>query len=523
MSSNKDLKEIIQDHYDKVEVGIKEAWRNDMSDRLDAFNKRKRRWIIFFFLISTILIFLGLTFGMNFFSGKLEGSNHSASITSQGQAILTNQSVQNEPKPRGEKYEKSNINSNDCNISNEKRFSNNFPLERRTDKCQEYRLAQENTASSRKSIINEFISNRKVISSINQEQQGKNALSNFIPPSTTDSTQEDRKITSPLPNIEVSMGDTKKAAKSDSLHATERLKDDNNINRKTTLHANNEKDSLKTEANKLILLDRIEKPLLPQNDKFLESLKMIPSLWEIGVLSGMSFDVRTFNSSTSTPYYDERKINEQVNWGWSTSIEIARKVGCYQLISGISYQNISETINYDVVAFESSEVIETYIDNSYWEYDSVMQLGVWYYFDSVYVQDFDTNYQTVTTSVNDSSGLPANGRNSFQYVQVPLRFGFPIYHFPKLHFDGYIGGSIGVLAKKRGNYLVNSGGVSAAEAKKVTFNSYFSIRMKYEIVENIDFGVESYVRINHGNHSLIEGVKRRYTSFGMNVGLFYSL
>ena len=135
MSSNKDLKEIIQDHYDKVEVGIKEAWRNDMSDRLDAFNKRKRRWIIFFFLISTILIFFGFTFGMNFFSGKLEGSNHSASITSHGQAILTNQSVQNEQKPRGEKYEKSNINLNDCNISNEKRFSNNFPLERRTDKC----------------------------------------------------------------------------------------------------------------------------------------------------------------------------------------------------------------------------------------------------------------------------------------------------------------------------------------------------------------------------------------------------
>ena len=113
MSSNKDLKEIIQDHYDKVEVGIKEAWRNDMSDRLDAFNKRKRRWIIFFFLISTILIFFGFTFGMNFFSGKLEGSNHSASITSHGQAILTNQSVQNEQKPRGEKYEKSNINLND--------------------------------------------------------------------------------------------------------------------------------------------------------------------------------------------------------------------------------------------------------------------------------------------------------------------------------------------------------------------------------------------------------------------------
>lgn len=543
MSSNKDLKDIIQDHFDSVEVGVNEAWRNDMSASLDAFNKRKRRGIIFFFLIASVLLFSSITFAVYFFSGTSETSNRLANKTCQGAAFLHSVLIENEGKSSVENFESDDASSNKGPISNEKQTTettNEFSLDRTANnlKNQDNKLGQQGTPSSQKTDWKTSNNTGNDIGRGNRKNNTQHGLragnktvdntttsSNNGLPNIPDSSDVVRTPKDRLPIVGGSITNANAEAQTDSLNSRNSTETKNTSETATIAQVVNEIDSLKSEMNTLNPIDSTETLLLAHTDsiKSQEDLDATPSLWEIGVMGGASYDVRTFNVSNSTPYLDERSTNEQMNWGWSASIEVARKFGNYQLITGLVYRNISETINYDVVSFETSETIETYIDNSYWDYDSVMQQGVWYYFDSVYIDDIDTNIQTITTSVNDSSGRMANGRNSFQYIQIPLRFGFPIYHLPKLKIDGFVGGSVGILAQKRGGYLLDGGGITTAEAKKVTFNSYFAVRMKYEIMDNMSIGAEPYVRFDHGNHSALEGVKRRYTSFGLNVGLFFPL
>jgi hypothetical protein len=546
MSSNKDLKDIIQDHFDSVEVGVNEAWRNDMSASLDAFNKRKRRCIIFFFLIASVLLFSSITFAMYFFSGQSEISNHAAYKTCRGAAILHNTSSENPLKSSGQNSKSDSVSSNEGTVSNEKQTSeitNQFSLDRKVNKYQnqDSKLGQQGTPSSKNTDFsasdiadNDARSDTRNDNDTRDESDESDAMvtdndatgsSNNILPNASDSSELASAPNDRLPNVAISITDANIGADADSLNSRISTDPKNTSETATIAQVVNEMDSLQLNANNLNPTDSTETLLLAHTDstKFREDLKKTPSLWEIGVLGGASYDVRTFNVANTSPYLDERTNNEQMNWGWSASIEVARKFGNYQLITGLAYRNISETIDYNVVAFETSEEIEIYTDNSYWDYDSVFQQGVWYYFDSVYIDDIDTNIQTITTSIIDSSGRMANGRNSFQYIQIPLRFGFPIYHLPKLKIDGFVGGSVGILAKKRGDYLLDGGGITAAEAKKVTLNSYFAIRMKYEIMDNMSIGAEPYMRFDHGNHSSIEGVKRRYTSFGLNVGLFFPL
>ncbi|MFK7783549.1 MAG: hypothetical protein AB8B56_00460 [Crocinitomicaceae bacterium] len=590
MSSNEELKDIIQDHFDNVDVGMEEAWRNDMSDRLDAFNKRKRRGVIFFFTIG-LLLFSSITLGAYFFSGKSEVPVHLAKKTDNKASDLKKQSVKNEKKFLDVERADDNLNLNESTRSNTQSINNDLSDARikNNDQNQDDILVQKGTSSSSlKTDHNTTDTNSedmavdlgetkvetepsdlirlKESNSSNMAGDATSQIQNDILAqkgistsqktdlNTSDLTNKDVSVdlgeakdetvssdtnltkesgssdvagntTQSNPNLSNAQVDGNSAPDLDTLNPKKLIESENPPDIETIALSESQLDSLNAETNTFSSIDSVETRSLAQTDSInlIKDETKTPSLWEIGVLGGVSYDFRSFSSNSQSPYFEERINNEQMNLGWSGSIEIARNIGRLQLITGISYQRISETIDYDVVDFESSEVTEIYIDNSYWEYDSIMQQGVWYYFDSVYIQNIDTVSQTTITSVIDSSGLPANGVNSFQYFQVPLRFGFPIYHLPKLKIDGYIGGSIGFLAQKRGNYLLDGGGITLAEVKKVTFNSLFSIRVKYQFMEKMSIGLEPYVRVGHGNHSPIMGVKRRYTSFGMNVGLFFSL
>ena len=589
MSSNEELKDIIQDHFDNVDVGMEEAWRNDMSDRLDAFNERKRRGVIFFFTIG-ILLFSSITLGAYFFSGKSEVPVHLAHKTANKASDLAKQSVKNEKELLDVEHADDNLSLNESTRSNTQSINNDMsdtrienndqnqddilvqkgtssPLKTdhnttdinsedmavdlgeakaetepsdlirlkesnssnmagdTTSQIQNDILAQKGISTSKRTVLNTSDLTNKDVSIDLGEAKDESVPSDTIRTKEAGSSDVAGNTTQSNPNLSNAQVDGNSAPDLDTLNPKKLIENENPPDIETIALSESQLDSLNAETNTFSSIDSVETSSLAQTDSInlIKDETKTPSLWEIGVLGGVSYDFRSFSSNSQSPYFEERINNEQMNLGWSGSIEIARNIGSFQLITGVSYQSFSETINYNPIDLESTQETVTYVDNSYWDYDSIMQLGVWYYFDSVYVQVIDTVTQTTTISSSDSSGLPANGVNSFQYFQIPLRFGFPIYHLTKLEIDGYIGGSMGFLTKKRGNYLVDGGGIAPAEAKKVTFNSLFSIRVKYKFMDRMSIGLEPYVRIDHGNHSPIMGVKRRYTSFGMNVGLFFSL
>lgn len=559
-----DIEKRIKESFENHDFEIQDAWLEDLSTKLDDFNKEpKRKFGFWIFLLGGLL--LGSAVGGYWYA------NSSFSQTKQiADAETINEVAQEKNAFENSEHEISSpfYTQEKCD---EETVKENYAAEY-TDKLEANTkvASKENTENGLKKQKNATNNNSFNENTLNENTNAgiskKTAQNNIAPlansllanNNTTQTnlenssyqTQEinsNKNTVSSLKTTETKVFSQEKDVLSEeSENKNEKiLKEENTLNLEMKTENKNSENNLtpetknqelQTNVSKAAAIDSLKEAVLEdkitaaakdslvlKNEK--EEEKPKAKNKDLGLSlalnAGPSFLFRSFNSTTQN---EKRTTEEKNKIGWNANLEIYKTFANKIIIgTGIQAANYGEKIAY-------TQINTTVLDSSYTVVPKdYLNLKISRTIDSFgqRVYSFDTTaivYNDSTLIVKDSlyentAVTKSNKNTQFTYIEIPVLFGYKILDTKKFDIIATTGVSVGFLLQSCGVYISEGEQLEAASNTKINFNYLLNAQFNYQVYKNLSLSLAPNFRYSINNQSRLIGTQKRYASFGLNTGV----
>jgi len=571
LKNNKNIENIFNDKLNTQEFEIKDAWLNDMSEKIDALNQgeKKKKKGFYYYIVAGLILLIGTASTFLFFK---DGINPKVNLADNAKHIVdfnkkqftkksdTNYSTQENKMPTP------TINSNSENKKeNQTIATSTNNTTKVTDEINTFNALDKEGKSTldksgSKSLTNDTPDNR------NLGNTGKNkdavAVKNAKNDKMDNASIQDGKSESDNNNLLLSVGADLEKIASDSSNndIVADAKDDNatgvantpltdtliainnnnnnvdsligsnpinTLDSNTTLVINMDKtnaDSLVPGGSNIIVYDTLNNPdttgsLVNEDQNALPDGSNKLGI-KLALTAGPSFLFRNFESENTI-----RSTQEDNRVTWNAGFQ-AYKTFPSKLIMGLGLNviNYGEKLSY--ASIKTTKEIEVFDveENDYYNVELSNYQGV-------FTADTISNYTQLdtlgssiidTTIVNDNP-LKANGNTNFTYIEIPLQIGATVFSTNRFEVNILAGGSTGFLINNRGSYLKSPDNIEKAKSNDIVFNLMLSTNLTYKLTNNLYFTFAPHFKYNINNLSTLTGNKRRYTTLGLNLGIAIDL
>lgn len=481
MKKEKDIEKIIKQKFEGAEFNIEQAWMDDMSEQLDAFNEKRKKRRFFFWLF--------------FFAGFVGLSIVGYAIFS-GDSLEERRNKESHAKVLEIPEEEIDLSS----VSTTTRNKEDRELNKRADLDKD--VAQRDSENKMTSGLHAgYEKNGQSSGDAGSVKPEGNPNDKENKGEKKDSTDPNVKLLGTANETEKLIGFLKTHdAKNVANNLDVQLASSDKLNAMAEAAAKEEEGGTKSGGN--------------------ENNPEEEPKWSAGITFGPSFTSQRLKLDNNNGYDAARLNQEKGLMNWNVDLEVSRSFGKLILGSGVSLASIGEKISYEAIETSELGLVDVLVDASYWEYDSTFIQGNWVITDSSWTVNYDTVQQQGMVTAYDSSVIEANGKNRYTYLEIPLQFGVHLLEKDKFELSALLGVSVGFRVGQKGSFLVDGGGITNATGRKISFSSNYGLDMRYRVAPKISIALRPTVKVNHLNHSSIEGVRRKYVSWGVRVGGF---
>lgn len=235
----------------------------------------------------------------------------------------------------------------------------------------------------------------------------------------------------------------------------------------------------------------------------------------IALRAGPSFIFREFNSDILKR--NDEESNKLISWNASLDFTKTFK-NKFIIGTGISLINYGEKINYSSINYIQKDTTYRYEENTYGLYTYSKRNGI-FKIDTSRIKLQDTILLITEKTITDKSTTKENGSTNFSYIEIPFQIGYNIFKTKKFSLNAMTGASVGVLSQRKGFFINNENVLYKAESKEIIFNYLLSLDFNYEIIDNVSLSISPHFKYNLDNLSPLKGIKRKYSTFGINGGI----
>ncbi len=523
---------------------IKQEWLDDMSSKLDAYNKQqRRRWFAFFYFPLFALV---SAYGLFFYSKNV---SQSSSPESEKMVLTENISNLNHDSDRENTIERERSVITGKKSIDDRKKNTDFAEEVKT---QDQRTVKHNpktnsgtqTGKTQGTSVKPVNDNNNVRSSISTPNITTPA---FKPePTTNDKVVLDKSQEDVPPKT--SERETVSSNKPDSVHDnTPASEPDKTVNSTTNSDEpqediasnSNEADSIPGDISNATTQDSIPASIqeidTTNNDRPEEDENPIrpntnrPNKWAVGFVFGPDVLQKQFDASSNLKNFEQKKNEEDYTNTWGFDFEFSRRLNkWFSISSGTSFKQYKENQEYHSFIYNTYNTYDTIIDlidNSYFIYDSMYNQidSMWVIIDSTWVVDTMTVTTINTTTHTDSTEQVTKGQTTSQYVQIPISTQLTLFQTKKLRGYTNLGLTFGILTKNTGQVIgYDDDNFVNYTTRKLIVSSTIGLGLNYNFYGPFDYKIYGAWQTNLSSFSLHQAVTKKYNGFNFRTGLVFN-
>jgi len=254
---------------------------------------------------------------------------------------------------------------------------------------------------------------------------------------------------------------------------------------------------------------------------------------------GAEFGYYLLNRSLQSPnndYTSFRTEFEDVNNMTTMGLNLQIGYGNWLLNTGVYQTKINESMQYP-----TNLMINIGVDNGAWNVDEIWSYAVdsnWvidsiytghWRMDTAWALNYDSTYVDQWDSVKTEKEMPELAKNkgpkTLSYLEIPVWFGRS-FGSNKIAFDVQGGFALGFLTQTSGTKYINNNLTGLSELgveqyNKLLFSVMLRTGIRFEIMPRWEAGLYPSLRYTLNSAVKTEGIKQRYFSYGLNLGLSY--
>lgn len=567
MSTEKDIEKRIKESFENQDFEIQDTWLQDMSDKLDDFNKEpKRKFGFWIFLLGGLL--LSSAAGAYWYAknnvitnseqtkisvqknvSKLNAIKETAStnfLTEKNcddDIINTNLTADIFESEKSAREENANqnylkLNNTTKNNSGVKEIKNQKKLSQKTENLTNQR-SENSVVSNNTAAITKPKTQNTTLKSVNNDilltsTQANN--SSFI--ANKESNLKPKKevhLNNNTSNADFQDNKTNKKESSETKVTTNALKAETTLKRSNT-EIKPKLDKISASENKNEAIDSLKEAVLENTlteEKNKDSLDLKTKKKEdklkkgkkdlglsLAINAGPSILFRSFSSSTQ----NEKRTTEETNKiGWNTNIELYKTFkNKIVLATGVQANNYGEKIEYTKVTMTLMDTVYNIVPKDYLNLNIVRtgSAGQYFYnYDTTAIVYNDSSIIIRDSIYENSSVTKSNANSQFTYLEIPVLFGYKILDTKKFDIITTTGVSVGFLLHSKGFYISPKNELEEATNTKINFNYLLNAQLNYQLYKNLNLSLAPNFKYNINNQSRLVGTKKRYASFGINGGI----
>jgi len=553
-----DIEKQLKDSFENQEFEIEDAWLNDMSEKLDAFNEKPKRRFGFWLFFGALL--LGGVSSAYFYNNFTSKKNNEAISEANIETKKSFENNNSEAKSSFVYVEETCLDAENINQTNGKAGAENKNLNEnsRNDKHQEqnanlkntnliasnkpntnlniaskYEASKNNSTKDKNTGLNEGSTsknlNKKSLTEKNKSNLSTSENENFAR-NAQNRTQEDNNTSTSQNTIKSSVLKTAESANNSLNVLNKTQKEMSEIERQEEKASESENFALQVEnviSNKkdsfLEDLPKIEEVLLEdslisktteKNKKETEPKKNLGL--SLAVSAGPSFVFRNYNSTSQN---EKRATEESYKITWNANLELYNTFANKIILgTGIQATNYGEKINYSSTAILSKDTSFALRERNGFDVKIVKSNNT-FSFDTTLGTYVDTIFSIIDRETFDSAVTKANSSTNFTYLEIPVLIGYKILDTKKFDINATTGVSLGFLIKEKGQYISTENALMAAQNNKLSFNFLLNAQLNYLVAKNINVMLSPQFKYNLNNQSIFADTKKRYFVFGINAGV----
>ncbi len=480
LKEERDIADILKESKPKT-YDIQPEWLEDISAQLDAYNSRKRRAIIWYYFIAMALL-TGLVFAF-IYTSKNPPTPPVTTVRSEKHQSIAQQSL---PSTKAIETAKQSVIATSANTT-----LTPPPILSHSLKSNKHKpnIQQNQTSSYHPS--NQFDFTIQLHDSIDKMADLKVDENEAGHQPITDSVTSLQSATA----LPLSMTDTTQyladttaiADSSQTMHPVD-----------TTIHQPNDKQSE-------------NQPKSKQSKN-----------WFLGLNAGPDVLNRTLNTNANLLNFKQKSTETTFINTWGFNFDFGYQFNQYlALTTGLGYKNYIENNDFKATTFNTYDTTYQYIDNSYFEFDSVFFQGVWYP-DSTWITDIDTITTIDTHTHIDSSKFEANGQTQQQYLKIPIRARLTFISKKRLSLYTDLGLSLGVLIKSSGWTIgYDTDEISPYRTTQLFWEPSIGLGLNYNLIGPLDLNIYGAYQRQLSSMSLHPNISKHYNGFGLRTGLTF--